>query len=79
MAWPRLACKAPFHTFPSEIAFPEGILLSEVSMEEQLLRTRMLLGYVAIARLQGAHVAVLGIAGVGRWCDEALARSGVGT
>lgn len=30
-------------------------------------------------RLAGAHVAVFGLGGVGSWCAEALARSGVGT
>lgn len=30
------------------------------------------------ARLSGAHVVVAGIGGVGAWCAEALARSGVG-
>ncbi|MCK3658768.1 tRNA cyclic N6-threonylcarbamoyladenosine(37) synthase TcdA [Pasteurellaceae bacterium Pebbles2] len=31
-----------------------------------------------LARLQQAHVCVVGIGGVGSWCVEALARSGVG-
>jgi len=37
-----------------------------------------LLGDEALARLQAAHVAVVGIGGVGSWTAEALARSGVG-
>lgn len=37
-----------------------------------------LLGAAALARLQGARVAVVGVGGVGSWTVEALARSGVG-
>lgn len=37
-----------------------------------------LYGPETLRRLTGAHVAVAGIGGVGSWCVEALARSGVG-
>ena len=37
-----------------------------------------LLGAVALARLQAAHVCIVGVGGVGSWTAEALARSGVG-
>jgi len=37
-----------------------------------------LYGREALARLQAAHVAVIGLGGVGSWVVEALARSGVG-
>lgn len=47
-------------------------------MEEQFIRTEMLLGPAAMERLSAAHVAVFGLGGVGSWCAEALARSGVG-
>ena len=47
-------------------------------MDERFLRTRMLLGGDAMERLEQAHVCVLGLGGVGSWCAEALARSGVG-
>ena len=47
-------------------------------MEEQFLRTAMLLGEEAIARLQKAHVAIFGLGGVGGYAVEALARAGVG-
>ena len=47
-------------------------------MNDQFLRTRMLLGDEAMDRLSGAHVAVFGLGGVGSWCAEALARCGVG-
>lgn len=38
----------------------------------------MLLGESAMLRLKSSHVAVFGIGGVGSWCAEALARSGIG-
>ena len=47
-------------------------------MEDQFIRTRMLLGDAAMERLQQSHVAVFGLGGVGSWCAEALCRSGVG-
>ena len=47
-------------------------------MDEQLIRTKMLLGRTAMERLRASHVAVLGLGGVGGWCAEALCRSGVG-
>lgn len=47
-------------------------------MNEQFLRLQMLLGEEALHTLQAAHVCVLGLGGVGSWCAEALARSGVG-
>ena len=47
-------------------------------MEDQFIRTHMLLGDAAMERLQHSHVAVFGLGGVGSWCAEALCRSGVG-
>lgn len=47
-------------------------------MEHPFLRTEMLLGPAAMERLRHAHAAVFGLGGVGSWCAEALARSGVG-
>ena len=47
-------------------------------MQEQFLRTAMLLGEEAVCRLQKARVAVFGIGGVGGYTVEALARSGIG-
>ena len=47
-------------------------------MQEQFLRTGMLLGAEALNRLQNARVAVFGIGGVGGYTVEALARSGIG-
>lgn len=47
-------------------------------MENALLRTEMLLGHAEMETLASSHVAVLGLGGVGSWCAEALARSGIG-
>lgn len=47
-------------------------------MRNTFLRSGMLLGGEAMERLERAHVAVFGLGGVGSWCAEALARSGVG-
>lgn len=47
-------------------------------MENQFIRTEMLLGSEALKRLHAARVAVFGIGGVGGYTVEALARSGVG-
>jgi len=47
-------------------------------MNEQFLRTAMLLGETAVERLGKARVAVFGIGGVGGYTVEALARSGIG-
>ena len=43
-----------------------------------LSRSEALLGAAAMARLRAAHVAVIGVGGVGSWCAEALVRTGVG-
>ncbi len=47
-------------------------------IEERLERTAMLLGNEAVARLQNAHVAVVGLGGVGSYAAEAIARAGIG-
>lgn len=46
--------------------------------KEALQRTEMLLGSSAMRKLARSHVAVVGLGGVGSWCAEALARSGIG-
>ena len=48
-------------------------------MNEQTLRTSMLLGESAVVSLAERHVAVFGIGGVGSFCAEALCRAGIGT
>ena len=47
-------------------------------MQEQYIRTEMLIGKDAVARLRDARVAVFGVGGVGGYAVEALARAGVG-
>ena len=47
-------------------------------MRESTIRAEMLLGSEAMEKLAASHVAVFGLGGVGSWCAEALARSGVG-
>ncbi|MDO5394969.1 MAG: tRNA threonylcarbamoyladenosine dehydratase [Bacteroidales bacterium] len=45
---------------------------------EQFTRTELLLGPQAMKALGNARIIVFGVGGVGSWCVEALARSGVG-
>ena len=45
---------------------------------EFFVRSAALLGEAAMARLKSAHVAVIGVGGVGSWCAEALVRTGLG-
>ncbi|MBR7149900.1 MAG: ThiF family adenylyltransferase, partial [Oscillospiraceae bacterium] len=47
-------------------------------MDNQFLRTEMILGAEGMAVLQRSHVAVFGLGGVGSYAVEALVRSGVG-
>lgn len=48
-------------------------------LNEQFIRTALLIGSDAIEKLHNAHVAVFGIGGVGSFAAEALVRAGVGT
>jgi tRNA A37 threonylcarbamoyladenosine dehydratase len=55
--------------------------LVQSSNEHRLKRfngTTRLLGSTGLTQLQSAHVAVIGLGGVGSWAAECLARSGVG-
>ena len=47
-------------------------------MDNRFLRAEAILGPTSMEKLRRSHVAVLGLGGVGSWCAEALARSGVG-
>lgn len=48
-------------------------------MNEQTIRTAMLLGESNVETLSKKHVAIFGIGGVGSFCAEALARAGIGS
>lgn len=50
----------------------------EPSAQRRFAGVERLHGSVALARFRAAHVAVVGIGGVGSWAAEALARSAVG-
>mgnify|MGYP003305681983 CR=1 FL=1 len=45
---------------------------------DQFLRTESLIGKESLAKLQNAHIAVIGLGGVGGYALEALVRAGVG-
>jgi len=45
---------------------------------EKLLRSELLLGKEALAKLQDAHVLLVGLGGVGAYCAEQLCRAGIG-
>ena len=49
-----------------------------VLMEDQFLRTKLLLGDEPVETLKNRRVAIFGVGGVGGYACEALARSGVG-
>lgn len=48
-------------------------------MHEIFSRVELLLGAEALERLRSLRVIVFGVGGVGSWCAEALARTGVGS
>lgn len=48
-------------------------------MSEFLHRTELLLGKAVMERVLSTRIIVLGLGGVGSWCAEGLARSGVGS
>lgn len=63
-------------TLESVIAH-QGVEISDASFERRFGGLNRLYGVQGAARIRGAHVAVVGIGGVGSWAAEALARSGV--
>jgi tRNA threonylcarbamoyladenosine dehydratase len=52
--------------------------MSEVDVERRFGGVSRLYGASGLVKLQAAHVAVIGIGGVGSWAAEALARNAVG-
>lgn len=50
-----------------------------VSVDPRFAGIERLYGVGSVAAFQRAHVAVVGVGGVGSWAVEALARSGIGT
>ncbi len=57
----------------------EGACLDDaVSQQRRFGGLERLYGMEGAARIRAAHIAVVGIGGVGSWAAEALARSGVG-
>lgn len=49
----------------------------DVDLERRFGGLRRLYGEVGYARIRAARIAIVGVGGVGSWCAEALARSGV--
>ena len=54
-------------------------LAEDADLERRFGGVRRLYGELGYRRLRNAHVAVVGLGGVGSWAVEALARSGVAT
>jgi tRNA A37 threonylcarbamoyladenosine dehydratase len=73
------ACTLSFAA-PFIISRPEPAMSDShsVDFQRRFGGLERLFGPSALERLQAAHVVVAGIGGVGSWCAEALARSGVG-
>lgn len=57
---------------------PDGIVNSGVLGDRRFGGLARLYGAAGASRISSAHVAVVGLGGVGSWAAEALARSGVG-
>ncbi len=55
-----------------------GIIIPMQDVSARFRGTQQLLGEDAFARVARASVCIVGLGGVGSWCVEALARSGVG-
>jgi len=64
---------------PSCGAMESHEITPDVDAERRFGGIARLYGAAGLARLQAAHVCVIGIGGVGSWAAEALARSAVGT
>lgn len=56
-----------------------SVALDDVDFARRFGGVSRLYGKAGLARLQAAHICVIGIGGVGSWAAEALARNAVGT
>src|SRR5690554_6851591 len=74
---PVLHTRSNEHAPDSPTRSDEGVL--DPSYQRRFGGLERLYGPDVLPRLAGAHMLVAGIGGVGTWCAEALARSGVGT
>ncbi len=63
---------------PVAIAPGAGAIDDDADLERRFGGLRRLYGDAAYARIRSAHIAIVGVGGVGSWAAEALARSGVG-
>ena len=62
------------------LAIPESVWDAEnAAKPNRFGALARLIGQPGLSRLRRAHVAVVGLGGVGSWSVEALARSGLGT
>lgn len=61
---------------PEVVASPDAVPAAE--LERRFGGLERLYGVAGAARIRQAHVAVIGVGGVGSWTAEALARSGWG-
>ncbi len=66
------------HTGDSFLLSFDADMPNEIDFQRRFGGLQRLYGTVGAARIAAAHVAVVGIGGVGSWVAEALARSGVG-
>lgn len=76
--WHVLRVPFPYMDISETDSAADGDLAQMADNERRFGGLQRLYGGEALVKLAGAHVAVAGIGGVGSWCVEALARSGVG-
>ncbi len=69
---------APAVPTDNPVVHPAPPAAAEADLARRFGGIDRLLGMAAAARIRQSHVAVVGVGGVGSWCAEALARSGVG-